>query len=668
MIEPSTREHDHLGSGWIWDVVHAARDAVDADGCAFLLYENNRDIPVALAGLTAGDLVGEDALTPRLGDLDRVFLEGGAPGDHALMGGYGSVLLVPLRRACGAVMGCICCVAEGPSAFGAEHARTLGTIASLASTKITAAPQHDAFTREGIDLLEKLTTCVPGVLYRFDIEPDGRTRFPYSSARMRDVYNVDPEMVEHDASAAWETIHPDDLASVQASVETSRATLGTWRDRYRVIKPDGGVCWLEGEANPTRRDDGGTSWLGYIRDVTDDVEREQRLDEARREALEATKAKSEFLANIGHEVRTPLAAILGYAELLEAQADAFDGEDRDAIRTIRRNGEHLLGLVNDLLDISKVEAGRLTIERLEMSAIEVVADVLATMRVRAEAKGLALLVEWASVIPQRVHSDPTRLRQIIINLVSNAIKFTHEGSVTLRVSCDAPAQRLVFEVCDTGIGMTPEQLDTVRRFEAFTQADASTTRRFGGTGLGLRLCAALANELGDGLVLESTQGVGTTSLVRIATGDLSSTAFIDPGDRAVCGQTVIEERGLDGMRILLAEDGADNRRLLGHHLQRAGASVRTAEDGMLALEACAEEAFDLVLMDMMMPRMDGYDATRSLRQRGHAGPIVAITAHATDEDRDACLEAGCDGFLTKPISATSLVRACLRFTRRAEAA
>jgi signal transduction histidine kinase/ActR/RegA family two-component response regulator len=397
-------------------------------------------------------------------------------------------------------------------------------------------------------------------------------------------------------------------------------------------------------------------------------------------AAAASRAKSEFLANMSHELRTPMTAILGYADLL-LDAEADEAEQADRIRTITRNGRHLLAIINDILDVSKIEAGKMTVERVPTSPREVVEEVTSLMGGRAAGKGLELRVVYATPVPVLIESDPTRLRQILTNLVGNAIKFTEMGGGTVRVEWSiAPGRsgRLRFEVIDTGIGMTTGQRDLVALFEAFTQADTSTTRQSGGSGLGLRISSALAEMLGGEIEVESEIGIGSTFAVTIDGGDPEDLEMVFPDaapapslDDRVSGSSVAA-RPLADRRILLAEDGPDNKRLISFHLRRAGAEVTVAENGAVAVAkvtdaAAAGTPFALVLMDMQMPEVDGYAATRALRSAQCTLPIVALTAHAMEGDRGKCLAAGCDDYLSKPIDADELVRTCARWMRGVDA-
>jgi PAS domain S-box-containing protein len=399
------------------------------------------------------------------------------------------------------------------------------------------------------------------------------------------------------------------------------------------------------------------------------------LEDAREMAETASRSKSEFLANMSHEIRTPMTAILGYADLL-LERGRHEPDMLDGLRIIRRNGEHLLSLINDILDISKIEAGAMIVERIPCSPLRLVEDVTSLMRVRAAERGLSLSVEFASPVPEQIASDPVRLRQILVNLVGNAIKFTERGGVRIVLGCDEPEgenPRMFFEIVDTGIGMSQEQVD--RLFNAFYQADASTSRRYGGTGLGLTISRRLAHLLGGTITVDSTPGEGSTFRATVETGPLEGAVMV--GGRQGTGRRARDGKPawtpppvcLDA-RLLLAEDGPDNQRLISFLLRKAGAIVdvvgngRAARDKALAADR-EGRPYDVVLMDMQMPEMVGYTATSELRGAGYASPVIALTAHAMSGDREKCLAAGCDDYLSKPIEREALLEAIGRWVRRA---
>ncbi len=428
-------------------------------------------------------------------------------------------------------------------------------------------------------------------------------------------------------------------------------------------------------------DDGGepTGFIELVEEITERKKIEQALKEYA-QALEfanknleqcsaaahtATRAKSEFLANMSHEIRTPLTAILGYADLLVESLP--NAEDRQSVATIKRNGEYLLAIINDILDLSKIEAGRLDVEHIACSTARIFAEVNSLMSVSAEAKGLRLRIDNEGPLPEIIISDPVRLRQILINLIGNAIKFTETGDVRVTVRLlkePLEESKLQVDVSDTGIGMSPEQVN--RLFQPFAQADSSTTRKFGGTGLGLTISKRLAIMLGGDITVNSVPGKGSTFRFTVGVGSLQAIRFFDKLSAVrnqAAATTTPSKIKLQG-RILLAEDGPDNQRLISFVLRKAGAEVVVAQNGQEAVDLVLAEQdtadappnekktrhpFDLVLMDVQMPVMDGYEATRRLREEGYEGPIIALTAHAMPQDIKKSLTAGCDLHLSKPI-------------------
>ena len=356
-----------------------------------------------------------------------------------------------------------------------------------------------------------------------------------------------------------------------------------------------------------------------------------------------------------------MTAIVGFAEILDERLD--DARDREHLAIIRRNGSHLIDLINDVLDLSKVEAGRLELERKPFSPQRLLEEVIELLEVRAKGRGIDLLLEVESGLPELITGDPTRMRQVLINIIGNAIKFTPQGHVRCRAMLiEGEPTQLSLVIEDTGIGMTQEVMNRV--FDAFSQADASTTRKFGGTGLGLALCRKLVELMGGRIAFSSMPDEGSSFRIQvpieIAQGEWQ------PKKRAA--RTGNDGSALDA-RVLVAEDGIDNQILFELILSKAGADVSIAENGAEAIEAIAPsgeitDQFDVVLMDMQMPEMDGYTATRRLREMGYDGPIIALTAHAMEGDEARCLEAGCDAYLSKPVDRQRLVALCRNYSPR----
>lgn len=478
---------------------------------------------------------------------------------------------------------------------------------------------------------------------------------------------------------------PDGQNSVAKAESLIRAALGGGRLVFDWVHLRGDGTPFDAEVSLNRLEVAGKVYLqAIVRDVTDRKRAERelkqyaaaleaanaRLQELRTAAEAATRAKSEFLANVSHEIRTPLTAISGFAELILTEGDLTRAPRHriEAVNTILRNTRYLLELIDDILDLSKIEAGRLELEQMVCRPAELVAEVARLMQLRAEQRGLPLVVQYDGPLPETIHTDPTRLRQVLINLLSNALKFTEQGEVRLVVRLigkHTAEPRLQFEVRDTGIGMAPEQV--ARIFAPFQQADSSTTRRFGGTGLGLAICKRLTEMLGGTIDVETAPGQGSTFRVTIATGPLEGVRLVEhplamPDSFPLADSNTEAQATLPaGCRVLLAEDAPDNQRLISLLLRKAGAEVALAGDGAAAVEIALEaqrcgRPFDVVLMDMQMPVLDGYQATRRLRAAGYRAPILALTANAMAGQREACLRAGCDAFLAKPIQRAVLIR------------
>ena len=376
------------------------------------------------------------------------------------------------------------------------------------------------------------------------------------------------------------------------------------------------------------------------------------------EATLATESKTEFLANMSHEIRTPMTAIMGFSDAIlhSDEVDALPENCQSAVNTIYRNSEHLLQIINDILDMSKIESGEIEVDCFNCSAVEILSDVHSIIDIRARVKKLDFTTKVHYPIPAMVNSDPTRIRQILINLLGNSVKFTELGGIALSVKykTDTPSgPMLVFEVEDTGIGLSPMQIESL--FQPFVQAEASTARNYGGTGLGLSIAKQLAEMLGGGIEVSSVEGKGSTFTVSIATDMPLDCKMLDgPTETSLLDGNNKSSKVLLSGDVLLVDDCEDNRQLISHILLRSGVNIETAENGKVGfLKALSRmkkgNPFDLILMDMQMPVMDGYKATRELRRKGYVNPIVALTAHAMSSDCLNCLDSGCDDYLTKPI-------------------
>lgn len=387
-----------------------------------------------------------------------------------------------------------------------------------------------------------------------------------------------------------------------------------------------------------------------LRALAQDLERqvEERtadLVATRDAALAASRAKSEFVAVMSHEIRTPLNGVLGMLDLL--LHTPLSGEQHEMADTAMHSARLLLALLNDILDFSKIEAGRLVLETIAFSPAQLVRQCTDSLGVSARSKGLEVSCELDPALPPAVSGDPTRVRQVLLNLLGNAIKFTERGSVSVQARWQDDALHVA--VRDTGIGITAEQRSAL--FQPFVQMDSSHTRRFGGTGLGLTICQRLILSMGGEIGVDSVPGQGSTFWFRLPL-PVAEEAAID----ASAAEAAAQDGGqtLTGCRVLLVEDNLVNQRVAAKVLERFGVVVSIASDGHQALDQLAHEDVDLVLMDCQMPGMDGWETTRRLRQRGWLGPVVALTANATETDRQACLSAGMNDFLSKPFSAAAL--------------
>lgn len=404
-------------------------------------------------------------------------------------------------------------------------------------------------------------------------------------------------------------------------------------------------------------------WLGRTLNA-----KTKALVEAKAAADLANSAKSRFLASMSHEIRTPVTAILGYADILREQVDQpMSGlQQAQTVDTIRTAGRHLLTVINDILDLSKIEADKMTVEKIETPICSILREVESLMRSRSSIKGVTLDVVLQGTLPERIMSDPTRVRQILLNLIGNAVKFTSEGSVRVLATVQqrGPMHSLVIDVEDTGPGMSDEQAGHL--FVAFRQADASMARKFGGSGLGLTISKCFATLMGGSVTLERTEvGKGSCFRLELPLEACAGARMIDSLDAVgTCAESYANAAAvvLKG-RVLLAEDGPDNQRLIAYHLRKAGAVVDIADNGRIAMEMMARvhargERYDLLLTDMQMPDVDGYTLASTLREQGNTISIVALTAHAMPEDRAACILAGCDHYASKPIDKVKLLETC----------
>jgi PAS domain S-box-containing protein len=460
-----------------------------------------------------------------------------------------------------------------------------------------------------------------------------------------------------------EFVHPDDRAA--AVQELQKVATGenaiSFENRYRA--KDGSYRCMLWNATPFAQHQ---IIYAAARDITERKRAEENIQSLRAEAEAANRAKSEFLARMSHEIRTPLNVVIGMGDVLERTM--LNTEQRQYVQVFQRAGSDLLRLINDILDLSKVESGRIILEEIDFALSDVIETVVEMMSVRAKEKGIELRHEIKPKVPARLTGDPDRLRQVLINLLGNALKFTAKGQVIVRVQSDPEdhqAGTLLFSVTDTGIGIPSDKLDLI--FESFTQADASTTRRYGGTGLGLAISKRLVELMKGRIWAENRPGGGTTFnfTARFGLAALETPAHESQADPA----RAVRAGPVSALSILVVDDSEENRFLVAQYLKDLGCHLEFAENGQIAIDKFGSGVYDLVLMDLQMPVMDGYAATRRIRgweeeQKRPLTPIIALTASALEAELQKALDAGCTAHLRKPVRLLTLLEAIGKYTAR----
>ena len=549
--------------------------------------------------------------------------------------------------------------------FSREEEKLLSNIADdigYALEFITAEEQRAAAElalRERVRLQEQLAhiaLTVPGVIYSFRMSPDGTFCFPYSSSGFEALYGISVNQVTTDASALFSRAYPDDIDRIRESMLESARNLTPWRREFRYLHPEKGEIWLEGHSIPHREADGGCLWHGYAHDITDRKRTEEELQQAKEAAEAADRAKSRFLANMSHELRTPLNGVLGMIQL--TQYGDLAPEQHGYLDLASTSGFGLVRILDDILDLAKIEARKLTLIPKPFSLRECVTATAAVFLPEAVHKGLQLTVTLADHLPETVTGDAVRLRQVLTNLIGNAVKFTSHGKVAVQVTSGAAG--ITFAVTDTGIGVAADQKHLM--FQPFSQVDDSNTRNYGGTGLGLVISQEIVGLMGGIIMCESTEGVGSTFSFMVPLGAPGSVPTPQPSPITSAAEGIVATVDRHGTPpvVLVVEDDPTNRTLLQLALRRQGIEVDAAVHGREAVEKWANGAYDLIIMDVQMPVMDGIAATQAIRdqerRRGGHIPILAMTAHASHADEEWCLASGMDGYLAKPVDFNEVFR------------
>jgi PAS domain S-box-containing protein len=537
--------------------------------------------------------------------------------------------------------------------FQMRSSNGIGLVARLLSQPNVTEAESDKRTHAFMDQL--------GECY---VESDLRGKITFVNKTYCDTYGVSPG---HREGGNYKTVFPAELADVLRDAYSKVYRTGkTVKLDYSMTLHNGKQAFNEQSISPRRDVQGNlVGFMVLVRDCFERKQNEMELVKARQAAEAASKAKGEFLANMSHEIRTPLNGVIGMLEL--ASDTNPTPEQREFLEMAQSAASSLLAVINDILDFSKVEAGMLELERTEFDLSETVAQAVGIMRITALKKELGLGFELASDVPRFLLGDPIRLKQVLLNLIGNAVKFTQHGQVKVRVQVEGIQHgkaELKFSVTDSGIGIPLEKQKVI--FEAFSQADASTTRKFGGTGLGLTICSRIVQVMGGNIWVESEMGKGSTFHFT-AVLETTNSASLKPAESVLIDQASAPSCEL---KILLAEDNLINQKLAVRLLEKLGHQVVLAETGVEALAKLKEQLFDLVLMDVQMPEMDGFTATAAIRVQEEGSnirmPIVAMTAHAMKGDRERCLEAGMDDYVTKPISATAVRAAIERVLKSRE--
>ncbi|AUC60382.1 two-component signal transduction system histidine kinase / response regulator [Cyanobacterium sp. HL-69] len=535
-----------------------------------------------------------------------------------------------------------------------ERGEYLGALAMI--TDISDRRQTELALIEFKQRLDQIALHIPGLIYQYRLRPDGTSCLPYASNAIQEIYGLKPEDVIEDASPIINLIHPEDLELVNQSTQESATKLTPWYCEYRICRQDGSIIWISAQATPTKQPDGSIVWHGFICDICDRIKIQQELVQAKETAESATKSKSAFFAMMSHEIRTPMNGVIGMTGLL--LDTELTPEQRNFVEIIRSSSDSLLTIINDILDFSKIESGNLDLEIQAFNLQQCIESVLDLLQFQAKKKNLDLNYDYSSKLPQIFMGDVTRIRQILVNLLGNALKFTEKGKVSLTINgfkidnTKDNEYQIQFAVKDTGIGIPKERQD--RLFKSFSQVDSATNRKYGGTGLGLAISKLLTENMGGKIWVQSEIGMGATFYFTIKVPALR---HIAPINKETCTNESEPSSHNKTLKILLAEDNTINQKVAVLNLKKIGYSADVTSNGLEVIEAIQRQDYDVILMDVQMPEMDGLEATRWIRKNHPPNKqphIIAMTAGAMGDDRTLCLNAGMNGYISKPIDLENL--------------
>ncbi len=509
--------------------------------------------------------------------------------------------------------------------------------------------------RESEIRFEKLSTHVPGMIYMFKKRPDNTYCVPFTTEGIREIFGCSPEDVKNDFSPIARVILPDDIGTVVSSIEHSAASMTTWQCEYRVQVPGYPVRWLHGISTPEKSGDGSITWYGFNTDITERKKVEQSLIKAKEKAQESDRLKSAFLANMSHEIRTPMNAIVGFSALL-SEPDCMEEERGKFSSIIQSRSDDLMRIINDLLEISRIESGNATVtkESISLNALVDEMETIFSQRIKSNKRSNLKIISEKVLRDSDaiITTDGYIIKQVYSNLIDNAIKYTDSGLV--QFGYQKPEDNMITcYVQDTGIGITPENQHLI--FESFRQAETSDRYRYGGTGLGLSICKGALALIGGSIWVESTPGEGSVFYFRIPF-ELPVTIHRDP----VAGEPAParpqgEPLSLSGKQFLVVEDEESNMEYLSILFNHTGAGITWAITGSEVRAIYPElDKFDLVLLDIRLPDASGWDLVKEIKQRRPELPVLAQTAYAMQSDRIRSEEAGCDGYISKPIRRTEL--------------